>query len=67
MITCQHALPPQKVLLISLFSVSLPLLLKLYTLLLRFKSLINISAQEREFIYNPSLLIICRLEKREYT
>ena len=49
-----------------LFSVSLPLLLKLYPLLVRFKRLITVFPQYREFIYKPSLLIICRLEKREY-
>ena len=48
------------------FSVSLPLLLKLYRLLVRFKSLITAFAQWREFIYKPSLLITCRLERREY-
>ena len=38
--------------------VSLPLLLKFYTLLVRFKSLIK-----REFIYNPSLLIYVGLRR----
>ena len=42
-------------------------LLKLYTLLVRFKSLITVFPQYREVIYKLSLLIICRLEKREYS
>ena len=37
-ITCQHALPPQEVVLMPLFAVSMQLLLELYTLLVRFKS-----------------------------
>ena len=56
---CQHSLS-------HFFSISLSLLLKLYALLVRFKSVINIFPQQIEFIYNPSLLIICRLKKWEY-
>ena len=45
MITYQHALPTQKVVLMPLFSVSLPLELNLYRLLVRFKNLTNVSPQ----------------------
>ena len=48
------------------FSVSLPLLLKLYKLLVRFKNLITVFPQKREIIYEPSLTTLCRLGKREY-
>ena len=49
------------------YSVFLSFLLKLYTLLVRFNSLIIVFPQKREFfIYKPNLLIICMLEKREY-
>ena len=41
MINYQHTLPPQSAVLMLLFSVPLPLSLKLYTLSVRFKSLIN--------------------------
>ena len=45
-ITCQHALPSQLVILMPFFSVSLSLLLKLYTLLVRFfESLIDVFSQ----------------------
>ena len=44
-ITWQHDLPPQKVLLMRPFLVLLPLLLKMYTLLVKFKSLINVFPQ----------------------
>ena len=52
--------------LMPLFSVSLPLLLKFYTLLVRLTSFITAFPQQCEFIYKPSLLILCRLENREY-
>ena len=52
----QHALPA--------FSVSLPFLLNLYTLLIRFENLIKVFPQELEFIFNPRLLIIFRLNSR---
>ena len=48
------------------FSFSLPLLLKLQELLVKFKSLIAAFPQQCEFIHKPSLLFICRLEKREH-
>ena len=44
-IAWQHALPPQEVVLMPPFSVSLQLLLELYTLLIRFRSLINVFPQ----------------------
>ena len=60
--TCFACSRANVLVLTSLLSVSLPLLLKLHRLLIRFKSLITVFPQQREFIYQPSLLIMCRLK-----
>ena len=61
-LTCQYALHADMLkcqLLMFFFPVSVPLLLKLYT----FDSLISVFPQGGEFIYNPSLMIICRFKR----
>ena len=61
---CDYVLTFQRVSFNATFSVSLSLILKLYTLLVRFKSWITAFPQWHELTYKPSLLIIWRIAKR---